>query len=162
MVRISVLRQIAARGKIRDVVDSTGDLLEAGEKVVLFVNLHDVVNELKKAFPKAVTVTGLENAAQKQAAVDSFQNNPATKLIICSIKAAGVGLTLTASSHVVFVEFPWTAGCRLRPVRGQNVPVPFRVVRYYHPHLPDTGFSSFLASMSGLNVHFPFSRIYAS
>ena len=29
------------------------------------------------------------------------------KIIICSIKSAGVGITLTASSRMCFVELPW-------------------------------------------------------
>ena len=62
---------------------------------------------MKKAFPKAVTVTGRDSMMMKQAAVDAFQSGQA-QLIICSIKAAGVGLTLTASSNVAFCEFPWT------------------------------------------------------
>ena len=66
-----------------------------------------VVDDLKKQFPKAVTITGRESLVEKQAAVDSFQGGH-SKLAICSIKAAGVGLTLTASSSVAFVEFPWT------------------------------------------------------
>lgn len=67
-----------------------------------------MVDGLKAAFPSAVSVTGRENQEQKQAAIDSFQNNPKTDIIICSIKAASVGLTLTSASNVAFVEFPWT------------------------------------------------------
>lgn len=108
MVRINILRQISARGKIKEVVEFVKDFQENGQKLVLFCSLHEVVDGLKKAFPHAVSVTGRESQEQKQHAIDSFQNNPKTDIIICSIKAAGVGLTLTASSNVAFVEFPWT------------------------------------------------------
>ena len=37
-----------------------------------------------------------------------LQKTSHTKLIICNIKAAGVGITLTASSRVAFIEYPWT------------------------------------------------------
>ena len=64
--------------------------------------------EMKKLFPEAVTVTGEDNVTQKQAAVDSFQNDPNCRLIILNYKSGGTGLTLTASSRVAFIEFPWT------------------------------------------------------
>jgi len=70
--------------------------------------LKEVVAELKKEFPKAVTVTGSDSVNQKQYAVDSFQNNPDCKLIILNFKSGGTGLTLTAASRVAFIEFPWT------------------------------------------------------
>lgn len=63
---------------------------------------------MKKLFPDAVTVTGEDNAIQKQAAVDAFQNDPNCRLIILNYKSGGTGLTLTASSRVAFIEFPWT------------------------------------------------------
>ena len=108
MVRISILRQISARGKLKEVIEFVKDFREQGQKIVLFCSLHEIVDGLKKAFPSAVSVTGRENQAEKQASIDSFQNNPKTDIIICSIRAAGVGLTLTASSNVAFIEFPWT------------------------------------------------------
>jgi len=108
MVRLTLLRQITARGKVKKVIDYVKDFQQSGKKVIIFCSLHIVVDQLKHAFPSAVSVTGRENQVQKQQSVDSFQNNPKTNIIICSIKAAGVGLTLTASSDVLFVEFPWT------------------------------------------------------
>ena len=74
----------------------------------MFAFLKEVVLEMKSLFPEAVTVTGEDNARQKQAAVDAFQNDPECKLIILNYKSGGTGLTLTASSRVAFIEFPWT------------------------------------------------------
>lgn len=108
MVRINILRQVSARGKVKAVIEFVEDFRESGQKIILFCSLHEVVDQLKSSFPTAVTVTGRDSQDEKQRAVDKFQNDPDTDIIICSIKAAGVGLTLTASSNVGFVEFPWT------------------------------------------------------
>lgn len=108
LVKFMTLRQLATLGKVAQAVDFIRTFLASGGKLIVFCSLHDVVDALVKAFPGAVTVTGRDSAVSKQAAVDAFQNNPDTRLIICSIKAAGVGLTLTASSNVAFIELPWT------------------------------------------------------
>ena len=108
LVRFMTLRSLATKGKIAQAVDFIRTFLDSGKKLIVFCSLHEIVDDLKGAFPRAVTVTGRDSAANKQAAVDAFQNNPDVNLIICSIKAAGVGLTLTASSDVAFVELAWT------------------------------------------------------
>lgn len=108
LVRFMTLRQLATLGKVAQAVDFIRTFLDSGKKLIVFCSLHEVVDALCKAFPRAVTVTGRDSASSKQAAVDSFQNNPDVQLIVCSIKAAGVGLTLTASSSVAFLELPWT------------------------------------------------------
>ena len=108
MVRMGKLKAIAARGKIKAVADFVHDIIDGGEKLILFAYLKDVVQEMKKHFPDAVTVTGSDTIEQKQMAVDRFQTNPDTRLIILNYKSGGTGLTLTASSRVAFIEFPWT------------------------------------------------------
>jgi len=132
MVRINILRQISARGKIKEVVEFVKDFLEEDQKIVLFCSLHEVVDRLKEIFPHAVSVTGRENSQQKQIAIDSFQRNPKTNIIICSIRAAGVGLTLTAASNVAFVEFPWTyADCCQCEDRCHRIGQKDSVTAYY-------------------------------
>ena len=107
MVRIGALKNISARGKITDVVEYVSDVVDAGEKIILFTHLREVQQQLKSFFPAAVTIFGDDDMAIRQRNVDAFQNDPRVQVIICSIKAAGVGLTLTASSRVAFVELPW-------------------------------------------------------
>lgn len=132
MVRINILRQISARGKVRDVIEFVKDFRENGKKIILFCSLHEVVDQLKRYFPTAVSVTGRESPDMKQRAVDAFQNNPKVDIIICSIKAAGVGLTLTASSNVAFVEFPWTyADCCQCEDRAHRIGQKDSVTCYY-------------------------------
>src|SRR5690606_25464179 len=84
------------------------EVIDSGEKLIVFCILHSIVDELLNQYPNAVTVTGRDTTESKQANIDAFQNNPDVKLIICNIRAAGVGITLTASSRVAFVEYPLT------------------------------------------------------
>lgn len=108
IVRINVLRQICARGKVRDVQSFIDSMMEQGQKLILFMNLIELGDAFKSIYPNAVIIRGGMSAEDKQMSVDKFQTDPECKLVICNIKAAGVGLTLTSSSHVAFVEFPWT------------------------------------------------------
>ena len=111
MVKMGILKQISARGKVQGAVDIIHNTIDGaeGQKLIVFCFLKEVVAALKRAFPKAVTVTGDDSPTQKQEAVDRFQTDEACRLIILNYKSGGVGLTLTAASNVLFVEFPWTA-----------------------------------------------------
>ena len=131
LVKFGNLRRLATLGKISNAVDFIDNFLASGKQLILFCSLHDVVDALKKAFPEALTITGRDNAVTRQAAVDSFQAGHC-KLIICSIKAAGVGLTLTASSTVAFLEIPWTyADCCQCEDRAHRIGQKDNVTCYY-------------------------------
>lgn len=132
MVRIGILKDITARGKLKEVIDFVKDFRENGKKIILFCNLHEIVDRLMIAFPSAVCVTGRQNMQEKQASVDAFQKNPKTDVIICSIKAASAGITLTAASDVAFIELPWTyADCDQAESRAHRIGQKDSVNCYY-------------------------------
>ena len=108
MVRMNILKQVSARGKIESSCEVIHNTIDGGQKLIVFCFLKEVVAALKREFPNAVTVTGDDNDRQKQASVDKFQEDEACKLIILNYRSGGTGLTLTAASNVLFVEFPWT------------------------------------------------------
>lgn len=132
LVRFMTLRALATKGKVSQAIDFIRNFIANGKKLIVFCALHEVVDMLQKAFPKAVTVTGRDTAISKQSSVDAFQNNPDVMLIICSIKAAGVGLTLTSSSSVAFLELPWTyADCCQCEDRAHRIGQKDNVTCYY-------------------------------
>lgn len=119
LVQFMNLRSISGRGKMVATIEFLHD---TEEQIIVFAEHRDVVQAIKDEFPDEVcTVTGADNQQQKQWAVDSFQAHK-KRIIICSIKAAGGGLTLTASSNVLFTELPWTmadlAQCECRAYRN--------------------------------------------
>jgi SWI/SNF-related matrix-associated actin-dependent regulator 1 of chromatin subfamily A len=131
LVKFMTLRSLSAKGKVKQAIDFINTFLANGKPLIVFCSLHDIVDELLKAFPEAVTVTGRDSMIEKQAAVDAFQSGRA-QLIICSIKAAGVGLTLTASSNVAFIELAWTyADCCQCEDRAHRIGQKDNVTCYY-------------------------------
>lgn len=109
MVKMGILKQISARGKVSGAKDIIHNIVDGGQKLIVFCFLKEVVAALKQEFRDAVTVTGDDNTQQKQYAVDRFQTDEKCRLIILNYRSGGTGLTLTAASNVLFVEFPWTA-----------------------------------------------------
>jgi SWI/SNF-related matrix-associated actin-dependent regulator 1 of chromatin subfamily A len=108
--RMRSLRVATSEGKMPMALEFLRNAADA-EKIVVFAYHHQVLDALIKEFgERAVVVTGAVSVEDRQKAVDRFQNDPECRVFIGQIVAAGVGLTLTASSHVVFVEFDWRPG----------------------------------------------------
>jgi hypothetical protein len=108
LVRITQLALIAARGKLDGAREWIANFLETGEKLVVFTRHREIGDALLEAFPGAACATGRLDADGRAAEVERFQTDGACRLIVCSLDAAGVGLTMTAASNVAFVELGWT------------------------------------------------------
>jgi SWI/SNF-related matrix-associated actin-dependent regulator 1 of chromatin subfamily A len=109
---ISLARHQTALAKVPAVVDFLHNALDdADEKIVLFAHHRDVIDAISKEFNDiSVKLTGETKQTDRQEAVDRFQKDPKVKLFIGSITAAGLGITLTASAHVIFAELDWVPG----------------------------------------------------
>jgi len=109
LVRISVLRRLAAKAKMDSVVEFIESHKEAGLKVVVAAHHRDVVDEIANKFG-GLKIQGGMLVEEVEAAKSRFQEEPTedAPVIVLSIQAAKTGHTLTASQDVLFVELPWT------------------------------------------------------
>ena len=107
LTRITALKRIAAEGKLRDAKNWIADFLDSGEKLVVFAWHTATVKALAAEFD-APTIMGGQKSQSRNEVVKDFQSNPDTNLIVCNLKAGGEGITLTKSSDVLFLEYPWT------------------------------------------------------
>jgi SWI/SNF-related matrix-associated actin-dependent regulator 1 of chromatin subfamily A len=101
-------------------------MLAQGEKAIVFTNYQAVVDALMAHFgDKAVKLTGEDSAAARQASVDAFQDDESVRVFVGNLQAAGIGVSLTAASQVVFVDYSFVPAEHLqaedRPCRiGQR------------------------------------------
>jgi len=108
---MSEVRREVALAKVPKVIEHLENAFASGvEKIVCFGHHRDVCNAIVEHFgASAVRLTGEDTSiTARQASVDRFQTDPTCTLFVGSIKAAGVGHTLTAASTVIFAELDWT------------------------------------------------------
>jgi SWI/SNF-related matrix-associated actin-dependent regulator 1 of chromatin subfamily A len=100
--KLTKVRQIIADEKINETIEIAENIIEQDKKVIIFCNFTDSLNKICQHFGKAaVKVDGSMSKPERQHSVDSFQENEKVKVFVGNIKAAGVGLTLTAGEAVI-------------------------------------------------------------
>ena len=91
-------------------------------------------------------INGGTPGGQRQRIVDDFQTRPpGFDLLVLSPKAAGVGLTITAASHVIHLSRWWNPAvedqCNDRVYRiGQDKPVTIHLPMAIFPAHPEASF----------------------
>ncbi len=107
---LAKVRHETAVAKIPLVIEHVTEALEEVEKLLIFCHHRDVAAALQHAFQGSVMVLGGMSGPEKMSAVDRFQNDPQCRVFIGNMQAAGVGLTLTAATQVIFAELDWVPG----------------------------------------------------
>lgn len=111
LVELILLRQFIAKQAIPYTIEMVENAIEMGRKVIVFTSFTDELEMIANHFGKsAVKHNGPMTNAMKQKSVDSFQNNDKIKVFVGNIKSAGVGITLTEGTVVIFNSFDWVTG----------------------------------------------------
>ena len=132
---MSKVRHDEAVAMIPKAIDFIGDALEdRNHKVIVFAWHHDVMDAIAKAFQdRTIMLTGEHQnggSGRNRSAIPEQPRSTAFHWLYYG--AAGVGITLTAASHVIFVEEDWVPGtslklkiaCIARPKKVRSYPAP--------------------------------------
>lgn len=104
---LAKIRRELAVAKTPMCIDFINDVLEHEDKVVVFAHHRDVITLLKEAFPDAAVVRGGMADKVKDAEVTRFQTDPACRVLIGNIVAAGQAINLSVADVAVFIEISW-------------------------------------------------------
>ena len=100
--KLTKIRQIIANEKITQTIELAENIIEQDKKVIIFCNFTESLNRICEHFGKsAVKIDGSMSKHERQLSVDRFQDDDKVKVFVGNIKAAGVGITLTAGEGVI-------------------------------------------------------------
>jgi len=110
---VSMLRVAAALAKIGPAAERIRDfVVSAPERpLIVWVHHHEVGDAMLAALDPSIGRSGLidgrTSTTEKDELIDAFQAG-SVAVLVCSITAVGVGVTLTRSQDHLFVETDWT------------------------------------------------------
>ena len=101
--KLMKVRQIIALEKVKETIQLIEQCLQQDKKVIVFTNFTEPLMTLHEKYKKeSVILNGTMKKESRQESVDRFQNDDKVKVFIGNVKAAGVGITLTAAEVVIF------------------------------------------------------------
>lgn len=103
---------VVASGKAERCVELLRDILDNNEKTLVFTQYKEMGDLLgvmlgRELNEETLFFHGGLTRAKRDAMVQDFQNNPARRILIISLKAGGTGLNLTAASHIIHYDLWW-------------------------------------------------------
>ena len=100
--KLMQIRKLIANEKVSQTIEFAENIIDQGKKVIIFTNFTDTLQSIYQHFGKsAVYLDGSCSNSVRQQAVDRFQTDDKIKVFVGNLKAAGVGLTLTAAEVVI-------------------------------------------------------------
>lgn len=107
---IEKVKQAALNAKFDEAMKFILDVSETCGKLLVFTTHHETTDRVLAKFREEKVAVDSIDGRTPQAARDGIKNrfqDGDTQVLVCGIRAAGEGLTLTASHTVVKLEFDW-------------------------------------------------------
>ncbi len=99
-----------ASGKFDAFLETVDEVLDGGHKVLVFSAFSSMLKVMRTALERRSIAYGYLDGATKdrdrQSEVERFMSDDGPPIFLCSLKAGGVGLTLTAADYVILYD-PW-------------------------------------------------------
>jgi SWI/SNF-related matrix-associated actin-dependent regulator 1 of chromatin subfamily A len=104
-------RKYLSNQMVPNTISMTDDFIENNEKVVIACCYDEELYTLREYFgDKCVIYNGKMSLKEKDEAVRKFMNDNDTKIFIGNINAAGVGITLTSATKLIFNNISFVPG----------------------------------------------------
>jgi SWI/SNF-related matrix-associated actin-dependent regulator 1 of chromatin subfamily A len=111
LTELIMLRKFVAMQAIPKTITLAEEAIEQGRKVIIFTNFTEELEVLQEHFDKICVIhNGAMSIKDKQKSVDRFQETAKIKVFIGNEKSAGVGITLTEATVVIFNSYDWVTG----------------------------------------------------
>jgi SWI/SNF-related matrix-associated actin-dependent regulator 1 of chromatin subfamily A len=106
LVKLSVLKQVALKGKLSSADEWIEDFITSGKKLIVFFNHKEACKHLTDKFDMEFIDGSVPNK-KRQLIVDRFQEDPKRKLLALNIESGGTGYNITSACDGLFIEEPW-------------------------------------------------------
>ncbi|MDR2170711.1 MAG: hypothetical protein LBP59_11260 [Planctomycetaceae bacterium] len=123
LMKLGYLKRQVAEWKLPHIYDWIDTFFEESDgKLIVFGLHHKILDGIidryvsrgTKLHPFVVKIDGSVSIPDRQRAVDLFQDRIETKLFVGQMRAAGVGITLTASNQILFAECDFVPAVHLQ------------------------------------------------
>lgn len=108
LVRINYLRQISSMAKAVVAKELIQNIIDGEDKVIVFSCFNAPLLKLQEYFKEqSVMIIGSTNVNDRGEIVKKFQEDPKIKIFFGGMLSSNTGITLTAASHVIFIDYDW-------------------------------------------------------
>jgi SNF2 family DNA or RNA helicase len=108
IVMLGYLRRLASIYKVNQTIEMVESLLDQNESVVVFSEFVESTEAIANHFG-VTALTGKMKDEDRQKLKEDFQAGK-TKVFVGTIRAGGVGITLTKACYNLIIDYPWTPG----------------------------------------------------